>query len=97
MTLDTTLETLPAVDAGHLTPYQRRMFWTQYIDWTASASVEELEQLQAALDNFTTHEVVPISRLMRQVLADQQQRRQLPATLVSQLEAANWPVAQALG
>lgn len=75
----------------------RRKFWAEYTQWTHNASDEELAIMQKALESLTTHEVVGISRLIRQALTDEQRRRQLPASLVAQLEAANWPGAQANG
>lgn len=76
---------------------EREVFWAQYLDWLATATTEELEQLEQALANFTTTEAVSLSRLMKVSLKDEQRRRQLPESLVSQLEAANWPAAQAAG
>ena len=84
-------------DEAAVSEAMRRKFWNHFTEWKLNASDEELVQLQQALDAFTTHEVVGISRLMRQILADEQRRRMLPPSLVAQLEAVNWPAAQANG
>lgn len=80
-----------------LTGQQLVTFWYQFEAWQLNATTDELEELQAALDNFTTNEVVSIVKVLRQALTDEQQRRQLPASLVQQLEGVSLLGARATG
>ncbi|MBW8830743.1 MAG: hypothetical protein JF606_15200 [Burkholderiales bacterium] len=74
-----------------------RTFWRAYMAWIKTATDEEVVRLEAALTNLQTAEVMPIVRAIRLVLRDDLATRELPASLMQQLEEASWPAAQATG
>ena len=74
-----------------------RTFWRAYLAWLKTATADELAQLERALANLQTVEVMPMVRAIRLVLRDEQATRALPASLVQRLEEVNWPGAQATG
>lgn len=72
-----------------------RAFWRTYTVWMKTATEEELVQLEAALANLKTAEVMPIVSAIRLVLCDEQSAWELPESLIQRLEEASRPVAQA--
>lgn len=80
-----------------LTNEARKVFWRFYEEWVLNASDEELEQLQAALEEFGTVEVQSLASVIRSVLQDEVQKRKFPASFLIPLQVASWPGASAHG
>ena len=66
-------------------------FWQAYLDWQNRASIDELRQVEAALEPLAAREVMTLARAMRLALADEDTVRELPDGLVLQMKAVRWP------
>lgn len=76
-------------------PDSRKAFWHAYLDWLATASEGDLEELASVLTANVTTEVRPLISALRDAMRQEATRRGLPQSLIQQLQAANWPAAQA--
>lgn len=76
---------------------QRRAFWRIYTDWTAGATLEELELLHSALDQLydaesdSYFEAQSVVIRIRESMGRPQREAHFPSSLISALRAANWP------
>lgn len=76
-------------------PDSRKAFWHACLDWLATASEGDLEELASVLTANVTTEVRPLISALRDAMRQEATRRGLPQSLIRQLQAANWPAAQA--
>jgi hypothetical protein len=80
---------------------QPRAFWKVYTDWTASASLDELEQFQSTLDRFydaesdSYFEAQSVVTRIRESLGCPESEARFPVSLIHALHHAGWPAAAA--
>jgi len=88
--------TTRVVDAGPTADDEhRRTFWREFMDWLGGASDEELEQLEQVLQCAHSDSITAFVASMRSALQQEATRRRLPASLVTRMQEANWPLAAA--
>jgi len=68
---------------------QRKLFWSAFLDWLATATDDESEQLERALAPHA-HHVRPLVEAVSEALYESDAATRLPATLLAQFCAAGW-------
>ncbi len=68
---------------------QRKLFWSSFLDWLATATDDESEQLERALAPHA-HHVRPLVEAVSEALYESDAATRLPATLLAQFCAAGW-------
>lgn len=79
----------PVASAAHVTTHDRKVFWRAFLDWLATATAEETEQLEQVLAAHA-HHVRPLIDAVSDALHDADSARRLPPTLLAELLAARW-------
>lgn len=80
---------------AHVTTHDRKVFWRAFLDWLATATADETEQLEHVLAPHA-HHVRPLIDAVSDALNDIDSANRLPPTLLASLATANWkprPVA----
>ncbi len=65
---------------------EREAIWKSFLQWQSTATDDQLQTLTHALECFQTAEVKTLVAAIREALADERMKRQLPVSLVEQLE-----------
>lgn len=76
---------------SHVSPQARREFNAVFADWLSHASTEEMEQLDALLAKYSTHQVRSMLTFIRECSAETTRFAELPGNLRTRLQAGNWP------
>lgn len=74
----------------------RRVFWRVFIDWLATASIDDTEALERVLERHA-HHVRPLVDAVSDAMLDLADINRLPSSLLLALRAAQWaPVPRAV-
>lgn len=76
-----------------VTTNDRKVFWHTFLDWLATATADETEQLEQVLAAHA-HHVRPLIDAVSDALHDADSAKRLPPTLLAELVAANWQPRQ---
>ena len=71
-------------------------FWPAYLGWQRSATVEELRQLEVALEALPPTEVMPLQKAIRLAMCDAQVHSMVPTGLMERLRHLQWPAGRAV-